>query len=177
VIGTNVIGTINALKAFRASGAKRFVYVSSNAVYGANSLSFPALEEEGTVCDPRSLYAISKLAAELTSLRLADLWKADVRIARLSSVFGPWERDTGVRDTLNPMLQTTLAALRGEEAVLERPCRRDWIYSRDVATALLELTRSQRLQHSIYNIGPGVNRNWTIADWCDRLPRPSPLPP
>ena len=31
--------------------------------------------------------------------------------ARLTAIFGPWEHDTGVRDTLSPPLQIAQAAL------------------------------------------------------------------
>lgn len=169
VLGVNVIGTIHVLQASRQASVGRFIYVSSNAVYGSNALSWPHLDEATTACDPTALYGISKLAAERTALRLGELWGSDIRVARLSSVFGPWERDTGVRDTLNPMLQVTLLALRSGEAILERPCRRDWIYNRDVASALIELMRSTRLRHATYNIGPGPGRDWAVTDWCRRL--------
>lgn len=174
VLGTNIIGTVNTLKAFRKTEAGRFIFVGSTSVYGPNALSWPYLNEDETVCDPRSLYGISKFAAERTALRLGALWNLDVRVARLSSVFGPWERNTGVRDTLNPMLQVTLAALRSKEAILERPCRRDWIYNRDVASGLLELVRSPRLQHLTYHVAPGIDRSWTVEEWCRRLQQAFP---
>lgn len=174
IVDVNLLGTIRVLEASKRADVERFIYVSSNAAYGASALTVSLLDEESTVCDPSSLYGITKFAAERTTLRLGDLWGRDVRIARLSSVFGPWERDTGVRDTLNPMLQVTLAAMRSQEAVLERPCRRDWIYSRDVASALIALLQSSRLKHLTYNVAPGTDRVWAVADWCACLEKAFP---
>jgi len=59
-----------------------------------------------------SLHAISKFAAERVALRLRQLWQLDLVCARLGSVIGPWERDTGVRDTLSPHLQKLLPSGR-----------------------------------------------------------------
>ena len=63
----------------------------------------------------------------------------DIRSVRLAAVYGPWEVDSGARDTLSPFMQVALVSLSGETAILPRADRQDWVYSRDVATALLAL--------------------------------------
>jgi len=91
----------------------------------------------------------------------------DVVVARVGTVYGPWERNTGVRDTFSPQMQTMRMAIQGEEAVLPGPGRRDWIYSRDVAGALAAILDRERLHYDVYNVGPGVE--WTVEDWCKNL--------
>ncbi|BBK41554.1 oxidoreductase [Allostella vacuolata] len=172
VLEINVVGTARVLEAAHAAGVGRVVHLSSASAYGAAAFAGAALDEVETACQPESLYSISKFAGERTVRRLADLWGLDVRVARLTAVFGRWERDTGVRDTLSPQFQATALALRGGEAVLARPGQRDWIYVRDVADAVLAL-RDAAAVPPIVNVGPG--REWSLACWCgllaERYPR------
>jgi UDP-glucuronate 4-epimerase len=55
----------------------------------------------------------------------------------------------------------------GREIVLPGSGRRDWIYSRDVAAALLHLLDSGRSDPAVVNVAPG--EEWTIAEWCGAL--------
>jgi nucleoside-diphosphate-sugar epimerase len=164
----NLMGTIAVLEAARRHGVGRLVYTSSSTVYGANSYVDAELVEDVTLPVPDSLYGITKYAAERTALRYRVLHGMDIVAVRLSAVFGPWERDTGARDTLSPLLQATLAARAGRDAVLQRPGPRDWVYAPDVASAVATLlTAETPPAHALYNIGPGVV--WRVADWCERL--------
>jgi nucleoside-diphosphate-sugar epimerase len=76
------------------------------------------------------------LAAERLAIRFGELAGLEVIAARLGAAFGPWEADTGVRDTLSPHFQLSRHALRGTEAVLPRRSALDWNYSRNAAAAL-----------------------------------------
>ena len=57
----NVLGTVSALKAAVDSGVKKFIFISSAAVYG-NPVSLPISEMHPV--NPLSVYGASKLAAE-----------------------------------------------------------------------------------------------------------------
>lgn len=166
ILEINIVGVARTLEAARDAGVARVLHLSSGSAYGASVFSGTELDETATPCWPESLYSITKFAGERTALRLGGLWGLDVRVARLASVFGRWERDTGVRDTLSPQFQATAAALAGCEAVLPRHGRRDWVYARDVADALLALRDACR-PDPVVNVGPG--REWTIAEWCGLL--------
>ena len=93
---------------------RRVINLSSGSAFGAAAFRHALLDEE-LPCEPVSLYAITKYASERVVARLAALWQADFISVRLSGVFGPWERATGVRDTLSPQSQI-IAALRQREA-------------------------------------------------------------
>lgn len=165
---TNVLGFTCLLEAGRAAGASRIVNLSSASAYGATGhMGEGPLTEDGDWPRPDTLYGVSKLASEGIAARLAALWDADIVNLRLSGVFGPWERDTGRRDTLSPHLQAARLMLKGETVILERPCSRDWTDSRAVAAAVLGVLTADRLDHNLYNISCG--REWSVADWLEAL--------
>jgi nucleoside-diphosphate-sugar epimerase len=167
IVHVNLIGTLNVLHAARKYASGRFVYTSSASVYGANSYDHEFLDEQETIPIPNAFYAISKYAAERSTLRAKELWATDVIVGRIGAAFGPWERDTGVRDTLSGPMLTSRLAVQGKEAVLPRPGPRDWVYSRDIAQALIALSESKTLSYDVYNISSGVR--WNVADWCNKL--------
>ena len=82
----------------------------------------------------------------------------------MSAIFGRWEYETGVRDTLSAPMQATLLALKGEPALIDRKEERDWTYSRDVARALYKLANHENVNSSLYNISSG--KTWSVFDWC-----------
>jgi len=166
ILRVNLLAQVPILTAARHGGVKRIINLSSAAAYGASAFQTRLLDEE-TACDPVSLYAISKFASEKVAARLAALWSCDVISVRLSAVFGPWERATGVRDTLSPQAQMLAGLAQGREAVLERPGIRDWIYAPDVAEAVTLLIEAATPKHQLYNISTGAE--WPALQWGEEL--------
>ena len=122
ILQVNLLAQTPILTAARRSGVGRIINLSSAAAYGASGFGNMPLDEERS-CDPVSLYAMTKFASEKVAARLAALWQCEIISVRLSAVFGPWERATGVRDTLSPQAQIVSAMQQGREAVLPRPGR------------------------------------------------------
>ena len=167
IVNTNVQGSVNVLEAARHHGVKRMVYLSSAAVYGAHSACDPWLYEATTYPAPESLYAITKFAAERIALRYRTIAELDVVVARLSAVFGRWEHDTGVRDTLSPPYWATRLAAAGRKARLPQAGWRDWIYGPDIGKGIAALLDTSPLAHSLYNLSTGTT--WSMSAWCDSL--------
>jgi UDP-glucuronate 4-epimerase len=166
---TNVTigGTVTAIAAAAKHGIKRIVYVSSGAVYGASGETAGILIEDEVAQRPEGLYGISKQAAEAAALRLGKLYDIDVVAGRLGTCFGPWERETGVRDTLSALLQVLRIAQHGGEAILPRNSMRDWLYVRDGAAGLHALLRTPQLPHAISNVAAGFE--FSTDQWCALL--------
>ncbi len=162
ILRVNLLAQTAILTAARQNGVRRIINLSSGSAYGANAFQDTPLNEE-TACDPVSLYAITKFASEKIAARLAALWHCEIISVRLSAVFGPWERATGVRDTLSPQAQILAAMQEGREAVLERPGMRDWIYAPDVADAVSLLIEAVKPKHQLYHISTGVE--WSALQW------------
>jgi UDP-glucose 4-epimerase len=162
ILQVNLMAQVPILMAAHRNRVRRIINLSSGSAYGAAAFRHALLDEE-LPCEPVSLYAITKFASERVAARLADLWQGDVISVRLSGVFGPWERLTGVRDTPSPQMQIVAALQQKKEAVLLRPGVRDWIYAPDVADAVAVLVEASKLKHGLYNISTG--NEWTALQW------------
>jgi nucleoside-diphosphate-sugar epimerase len=166
VVDVNVMGTVAVLEAAHQQGVRRVVYASSGAVYGDARFALEPLDETAAP-SPGTLYGITKLAGEMLVRRYRELRGLPAVSARMNAAFGPWERDTGVRDTLSPILELAVLAVRGERARVRRGSPQDWIYSRDVAEACVALLSTDDLPYEVYNVAPGAS--WDLADWIDIL--------
>ena len=162
ILQVNLMAQVPILMAAHRHRVGRVINLSSGSAYGAAAFRH-ALLDEALPCEPVSLYAITKFASERVAARLADLWQADIISVRLSGVFGPWERLTGVRDTPSPQMQIVAALRQKKEAVLSRPGVRDWIYAPDVADAVAMLVEAPKPKHGLYNISTG--NEWTALQW------------
>jgi nucleoside-diphosphate-sugar epimerase len=174
IVEVNLNGTVNVLQAARQHGVKRTVYVGSGAAYGESLYRLPWLYED-TPSKPTTLYSVTKHAAERICMRLRELWEMDIVGVRLGTVIGPWERDTGARDNFGTHSQLAAMALAGETAVLpEREVQRDWVYTKDVAHALIALAHAPALRSTLYNVSSGCAWSNPIAQWCEALRRAFP---
>lgn len=82
----NITGTLNVLEAARVNGVKRVVFASSSAVYGDN----PELpKREGMLPEPKSPYAMAKLAGEYYLKVYAECFGLETVALRYFNVFGP----------------------------------------------------------------------------------------
>lgn len=161
IIDVNLKGLIATMEAARdAGGIRRIVLPSSAAVYGESAYDHALLDEATTPCVPISLYGVTKYAVERAGLRLAAQWGLDAIAARIGATFGPWERDTGVRDTLSPHLAIATIAKAGGEAVLPATVHGyDWVYVRDLAAGLLALLDAEVPPHRVFNLASG--QDWS----------------
>lgn len=162
ILSVNLMAQVAMLEGARDAGARRVINLSSAAAYGAEGDRRDVLTEE-TPVDPLALYGITKFASERIAARLGRLWGLDVISARLSGVFGPFEHDTGVRDTLSPPYQVLTALERGEAALLPRPGLRDWTYATDIAEAVLALGDAGTLARKVYNVTTA--RTFSVLDF------------
>lgn len=173
IASVNLVGTLRALEAARDARLERVVYASTGALYGPAGVDVGEyLDEQRHAPDPRSLYGISKFAAERSCLRLRDLWNLDIRVGRLGQAYGRWEYASGERDTLSLVTQVTAMALRGETAVIPDVGAQDWIYAPDLAAAIIALLDAPRLADSLFHLG--AEAPFGVDAWCERLARQFP---
>jgi UDP-glucuronate 4-epimerase len=167
IFDVNVGGVIATIEAAHAVGVRRMVHVSSGAVYGAAGYQTKLLVEEETPTQPENLYGITKLSAEQVVLRLASVLDMSIIIGRLGTCFGPWEHGNASRDTPSAVLQIITKYKSGEKVALPRAHRRDWLYSRDAAQAIVSLLDDPSPAHAICNLAAGFK--WSLAELCHEL--------
>jgi UDP-glucuronate 4-epimerase len=172
VVAVNVAGVADALRAAAAHGVRRVLLLGSGAIYGEAAYTAAILDEAATPPAPRSLYALTKLSGEAIALRLAETFGLDLTAIRLGTCFGPYERETGARDTLSAPFQILALAQAGNSIRLPRPGRRDWLFIRDAVAGILALLDAPERPHRIYNVAAGFE--WSLAEFCARLAQARP---
>jgi UDP-glucose 4-epimerase len=162
VLNANIMGTARALDWARGlKGLKRFVYISTGSVYAdtvpEQEKNFFPLPEDGYL-GPTALYDVSKYSSELIALRFKQLYDLDLAIVRLSSVFGPMDRQTPARGTKNLCNYVTNAAAQGRALTADSDrAVGDYVYAPDVADGICRLLLVPRaaLKHDVYNLAQG----------------------
>ena len=145
----NLAGSLNVLEAAVLNGVSKVVFTSSAAIYG---MAEPPLGES-TTPDPRSPYAVSKLAVESLMSMYAKEHGVDTASLRLFNVYGPGQ-DAGSSYAVIPRF--IQAAKHGEPITISGNGEqtRDFVYVDDVTEALLLATGVKSYGRSI-NIGTG----------------------
>ena len=128
----NIGGTLNALVAARDAGVKRVVFASSAAVYG-DSPKLP--KREDMIPDPKSPYAITKLAGEHYCRVFQELYGMDTVALRFFNVFGPKQDPSSEYSGVISRLIS--AVLNGEQPVIygDGEQTRDFVSVKDVVQA------------------------------------------
>ena len=176
IIDVNVMGTVAVLEWARTlSSLRRFLYVSSGAVYKHHGPDRPGepLPEDGYVM-PRRLDGISKLASELITERYGDLFGMPTASVRPSSVYGPMDRVTASRNFRHVPNRIAHMALDGVKCLRVNTLEAvgDYVYVEDVASAIASLLRAPQLRYSAYNIACGVTASIRdMVGWAaERVP-------
>ncbi len=148
----NVGGTVALMEAIRDVGVRRVVLASSGAVYG-NQADQP-LKETFTP-NPRSPYAVSKLAAEYYVRTIGGLWGIETVSLRIFNAYGPGQH---LPPSHPPVVPHYLKqALRGGTLVAhgDGTQTRDFVFVDDVVSALVAAATAPNINGLVINIGSG----------------------
>src|SRR3990172_8738733 len=149
----NVGGTVSVMEAMRDVGVKRVVLTSSGAVYGDQQQQ-PLVEPMAP--DPRSPYAVSKLAAEYYVRTIGALWGIETVALRAFNASGP---DQPLPAAHPPVIPNFLRrTVPGGPLVLHGQGQHtlDFAYISDVVEAMLAAATAPTVDRAVINIGSGV---------------------
>lgn len=172
-LDVNLLGTVNLLEwARRLPSLKRFLYISSGAVYGDPTPNHPTtLQSEEGPFNPIEFYGITKWACEQIVRRYNELFPLETFSVRFGPVFGPMENPTNSRAGMSMPYHMMRALLEN------RPLRvtpetlkygRDHISAEDAARAVTELLLKPDLEYPVYNVA--IGRYVTGQQLIDALP-------
>jgi UDP-glucose 4-epimerase len=149
----NVGGTVTLMEAMRDVGVRRVVFISSGAIYG-NQESQPVSED--AIPNPRSPYAVSKLAAEYYVKTIGRLWGIKTVCLRVFNAYGPGQHLPPVHapvllNFLRQALQNGTLVIHGDGTQT-----RDYVYVDDVVQAMIAASTAPGVDQMTINVGSGV---------------------
>ena len=148
----NVGGTVSLMEAMREVGVRRVVFISSGAVYGNQTVQ-PMREDLPP--NPRSPYAVSKLAAEYYIKTIGALWGIETVCLRVFNAYGPGQHLPPVHAPVLPTflriaLQNGTLVVNGEGAQT-----RDYVYVDDAVNAMIAASTAPGVDRLTINVGSG----------------------
>ncbi len=148
----NVGGTVALMEAMRDVGVRRVVLASSGAVYG--DLGKQPLKESMTP-NPRSPYAVSKLAAEYYVRTIGGLWGIETVSLRIFNAYGPGQHLPASHPPVVP--HYLKQAQRGGTLVVhgDGTQTRDYVYVDDVVSGMVAAATAPNVDGLVINIGSG----------------------
>ena len=148
----NVGGTLNVLVASRDLKVKRFIYAASSSAYG-DSEALPKVESMPV--NPKSPYAIAKLAGEQYTSVFAKVYGMQTLSIRYFNVFGPRQDPDSPYAAVIPLFISAL--LDGRPATIhgDGEQSRDFTYIDNVVHANLLALSAPRLSGEVINVALG----------------------
>lgn len=146
VCRTNVQGTLTALEAAKTFGVKRFIYISSAAVYGAVDDPYVYVGTSKRYAD--SVYGATKIACE----ELVRNYGLEETVSlRYGYIYGPG------RTVTCPIRQVVLDVLKTGAAIREQGAEQlqDYLYVDDASRAVLAVYDAKTWPKHEYNIASG----------------------
>ena len=155
VVGTQVV--LDSVRRAAGSGKKqpRFVYVSTDEVYGSLPLEDKSkLFTEETPLQPNSPYSASKTAGDCLVRAYFHTFHMDVLTTRCSNNFGPYQ----FPEKVIPLFVTNL--IEGQQVPLYGDGRnvRDWLHVEDHCEAVLTVLEKGQAGE-VYNVGGNNERS------------------
>jgi nucleoside-diphosphate-sugar epimerase len=150
-INLNVMGTVNMLEVSRLHKIRRFIYISSGAVYGVRD-NIPLENEPLT---PGDIYGAAKSSAEFIGIQYANEFDLDFRSLRVYFAYGPGRLPSEV----TPLHNAVFGCLVGNRKIVlpaGADQSMDFTYIKDIARAIALVYDKPELQHRQYNVSSGV---------------------
>jgi len=152
-LNINILGTFNIINWAKRNYTKKIIYASTFNVYEEN-MSKTHLKESFP-CEPKSLYAISKLSAENYIKVYCNFLNIKWNIVRMFNIYGPGQDPNNkFLGMINIFLN--MARKEGKISVKGSLSRfRDFVFIDDVLQAWELIIKDKKYFNNIYNIGSG----------------------
>lgn len=143
-IDANITATLNLLEACSDSTLKRFIFSSTEEVYGSNILPY----KETVIPNPPSMYSISKIAGEELCEYYSKIIGFRLIVLRIGTLYGPGSQPDRFLTSIFK------SAVAGKQIRLNSgKLKRDYIYISDAVDALVKSMKKIFRKNEIINIG------------------------
>ncbi len=149
----NVSGTLNLLDAARKCDIKRFIYISSAAVYGEPQY-LPIDEKHPT--NPMSPYGLSKLTGERYAMLFHSLYELPVVCLRLFNIYSPRQNSNSpYSGVITKFIERAKA---GKPPIIfgDGNQTRDFVSVHDVVDVVVKCIECDDAVGEVFNVGTGV---------------------
>lgn len=152
-LNINISGTLNIINWAKKNYTQKIIYASTFNVYQEN-IDYPHLKET-FLCEPKSLYAVSKLSAENYIKVYCNFLNIKWNIVRMFNIYGPGQDPNNkylgmISIFLNMAKKNGKIFIKGS---LDR--FRDFVFIDDVLYAWGLIIKDKKYFNNIYNIGSG----------------------
>ena len=155
-LNTNTLSTLKLLQYCVETGCRKFIYASTMSVYGEQTGKEQFSETDHT--NPKSFYAVGKLASERYIQIFAKRYGIDYTILRYFNVYGPGQNLENLKQGMVSIYlkqfiddKFDFVEVKGS---LER--FRDLIYIDDVVDITIDSIKNLKMSNKILNVGTGV---------------------
>jgi dTDP-glucose 4,6-dehydratase len=163
VIQTNVTGTFILLEAARKLSVSRFLYISTDEVYG--DIPPNVFADENFPLQPSSPYSASKASADLLVRSYVRTYKFPALITRSSNNYGPYQ----FPEKFVPLMITNASLDMALPVYGDGKQQRDWLHVEDNCRGILAVLEKGKIGET-YNIGGSeVEENLAIVRQLLRL--------
>lgn len=156
----NIVGNINLFEAARTlPGLKKFVYVSTDEVYGECEIK----RKEGDILHPKNPYSASKAAGSLIHMAYENTYpelRGKIAETRFCNVFGPRQDKRKIMSLIKHAIDT------GEAIPVHNEGKgyREYIYVKNIPSAV---ERVLEAGEGVYNVT--LNNGFTVSELIDRV--------
>jgi NAD dependent epimerase/dehydratase len=148
VVNTNVLGTLNVLRAGLDCGVRRVVQTSTSEVYG--TAKYVPMDEDHAL-NPQSPYAATKIAGDMLARSYHHAFGLPVTVVRPFNAYGPRQSPRAVIPAI------IVQALRSEVVSLGNPApRRDFTYVTDTARGFVAAAATPEANGQVVQLGSGT---------------------
>lgn len=152
-LNINISGTLNIISWAKKNHTQKIIYASTFNVYQEN-IDYPHLKET-FLCEPKSLYAVSKLSAENYIKVYCNFLNIKWNIVRMFNIYGPGQDPSNkylgmISIFLNMAKKNGKIFIKGS---LDR--FRDFVFIDDVLYAWELIIKDKKYFNNVYNIGSG----------------------
>ena len=159
---TNVVGTVQLMRAALDAKVERFHHVSTCEVYGDLPLDSNEMFTESSPLVPKTPYNASKAAADLAVNAFHRTYGLPVTISNCANNYGPYQFPEKV------IPHFVVSALQGKPMTLYRSSRnkREWLHVEDHCRAIDSILQRGKVGET-YNVGSGLEMD--IEGIADRI--------
>ena len=170
----NIDGTFQVLRAAAAGKVGRVVYAASSSAYGDTEV-LPKVESMNP--QPKSPYALQKLAGEYYSSVFAECFGLETVSLRYFNVFGPRQDPSSPYSGVLSLFIRAILERRSPTMYGDGEQSRDFTYVEDVVALNLNAARARNVSGRMYNGGNGgritLNQAWALLQKIEGLEIPA----